>query len=109
MIFGIDIITKLREFSAWLCSFIYQIIAWVYELFINISRVEILSSSDIKPIYERVTLILSIIMVFYITFEFVKYVVQPDAMTDKEKGVGNIVKRMIIAIVGSNAHPHHRG
>ena len=49
-----------------------------------VSQLNILSSSDIEPIYQRVTLILTIVMTFYITLQFVKYVVQPDAMTDKE-------------------------
>lgn len=89
----------LRTLAAWLCNFVYSVIAWVYELFINISRVELLSSEDIKPIYERVTMILAIIMVFYITFEFVKFVVQPDGIVDKEKGAQKTVMKMIIVVV----------
>lgn len=89
----------LREVLAYVCMFVYQIIAWVYELFINISRVTILSSDDIEPIYQRITLILSIIMVFYITFEFVKFVVQPDGLVDKEKGAQKTVLKMVIVVV----------
>lgn len=89
----------LRELTAWLCEFIYMLIAWVYELFINISRVEILSSDEIKPIYERVTMILAIIMVFYVTFEFVKFIVQPEGITDKEKGAQKTVMKMIMVVV----------
>ena len=89
----------LRQVLAYLCMFIYDVIAWVYELFINISRVEILSSDEIEPIYQRFTLILSIIMVFYITFEFVKFVVQPEGLVDKEKGAQKTVFKMIIVVV----------
>lgn len=90
---------KLRELWASLCQFIYKGIAWVYELFMNISKIEILSSDDIQPIYQRITMILAIIMVFYVTFEFVKFVIEPDKMTDKEKGASSIVKRMVIVVV----------
>lgn len=93
------LLTPLRWIGAGLCNIIYFLISRLFQLFMIVSQLNILSSDEIGPIYERVTLILTIVMVFYITFEFVKYVVQPDAMTDKEKGVGNIVKRMIIAIV----------
>jgi len=95
--FGVQIV--LRSIGAGLCNLIYFLISRLFQLFMIVSQLNILSSDEIGPIYERVTLILTIVMVFYITFEFVKYVVQPDSMTDKEKGVGNIVKRMIIAIV----------
>lgn len=93
------LLTPLRWIGAGVCNLIYFLISRLFQLFMIVSQLNILSSDEIGPIYERITLILTIVMVFYITFEFVKYVVQPDSMTDKEKGVGNIVKRMIIAIV----------
>ena len=88
-----------RGVFALLCKAIYPIISILYKLFINITQVRILQSEKIEPIYQRITMILTIVMVFYITFQFVKYVVQPDNMTDKEKGAGNIVYRMVIVIV----------
>ena len=89
----------LRTFAAFFCKVIYQLIAWMYELFITIARVNILSSEDIAPIYQRITMILTIVMVFYITFEFVKYVVQPDTINDKEKGAGNMALKIIVVIL----------
>ena len=88
-----------RGLMALICRFIYPIISFLYSLFANITQIRILDSSQIEPIYQRITMILTIIMVFYITFQFVKYVVQPDSLTDKEKGASNIVYRMIIVIV----------
>ena len=89
----------IRYIGAGICNIIYCLIARLFQLFMIVSQLNILSSDEIAPIYQRVTLILTIVMVFYITFEFVKYVVQPDNMTDKEKGVGHIVTRIMIAIV----------
>lgn len=91
--------SALRSLAAFLCKAIYRLIAWLYELFITISRVNILSSEEIAPIYQRITMVLTIVMVFYITFEFVKYVVQPDTINDKEKGVGNIALKMVVVIL----------
>lgn len=88
-----------RGLMALLCQAIYPLIAFLYNLFINISKVNILSSDTIKPIYQRVTMILTIIMIFYVTFEFVKFIVQPDGISDKEKGVGKIVYKMIAVVV----------
>lgn len=89
----------LRSLWASLCKVVYQLIADLYDLFMNVAKVKILSQNDIKPIYQRVTLILAIIMVFYVTFEVVKYIISPDTITDKEKGASNIVKKMIIVVV----------
>lgn len=89
----------LRQVLAYLCMFVYNIIAYVYELFINISRVELLRSDEMLKIYQRITLILAIVMVFYITFEFVKFVVQPDGLTDKEKGAQKTVMKMVIVVI----------
>lgn len=89
----------IRGIGILLCKFIYWLISLLFQLFMTVSRLNILSSDEIGPIYQRITMILTIVMVFYITFEFVKYVVQPDTISDKEKGVGNIALKMIIVIL----------
>ena len=89
----------LRGIGAILCNLIYSLISWIYQLFMVVSRLNILSSDQVAPIYQRVTMILTIVMTFYITFEFVKYVIQPDNFSDKEKGVGNIAFRMIMVVI----------
>lgn len=85
----------LRTLCAWLCQAIYWLIAGLYDLFMNISRVELLTNDDIQPIYQRVTMILTIVMVFYVTFQAVKFVIQPDGFSDKEKGASKIVLKMV--------------
>ena len=92
-------IGALRDLAAVICRFIYWLIAGLFELFINISKVTILSSDNIEPIYQRITLILAIVMIFYVTFEFVKFVVEPDGISDKDKGAGKIVTKMIIVVL----------
>lgn len=88
----------IRGLMAMLCQLVYPLISWLYDLFMNISKVNILTG-ELQPIYQRVTMILTIIMIFYVTFEFVKFVVQPDGITDKEKGAGNIIYKMIAVVV----------
>lgn len=83
----------------YLCSLIYGFIVVLFNLFTSMTQLDILEQSTINGIYQRITMIMTIVMVFYITFEFVKYVVSPDTIIDKEKGAGNIVKRIIISIL----------
>lgn len=99
-ILGLSFARKaIRELGALLCKVIYSLIALLYEVFDTISRANILKSEEIEPLYQRVTLVLTIVMVFYITFEFVKYVVQPDTINDKEKGAGNLVLKLVTVIL----------
>ena len=94
----LDTGTKIiRTLCAILCDLVYWLIAKIYELFITVARLNILADG-FGPIYQRVTMILTIVMTFYITFEFVKYTINPDSFSDKEKGAGNILKRIVIVV-----------
>lgn len=82
-----------------LCSIIYGLIVVIFNIFNSLTRIDILTTDQVNGIYQRVTMIITIVMVFYITFEFIKYVVSPETFTDKEKGAGKIVMRIVIAIL----------
>lgn len=83
-------------------AWVYNLISTFYNIFFYITKVTILSGSDdslIMGIYERIQVILAVVMVFYVTLEFVKYIVNPDTFGDKEKGGGGLLKRILIVIV----------
>ena len=82
-----------------LCSIIYGLIVIMFNIFNGLTQIDPLSADKISGIYQRLTMIITIVMVFYITFAFVKYIVSPDTVTDKEKGAGKTVGRIIIAIL----------
>lgn len=89
----------LRGLGAIICNWIYSLIAFLFQVFVTVAQANIFDENTLGPIYQRITLILTIVMTFYITFEFVKYIIQPDTMGDKEKGIGNIGLKIIIVIV----------
>ena len=82
-----------------LCSIVYGLIVLAFNLFTEISQLDLLSADKVNGIYQRLTMIITIVMVFYITFEFIKYVISPDTISDKEKGAGKIVTRIVTAIL----------
>ena len=90
---------SLNELCAWICGIVYQLIAKIYEIFFEIAEVNILTKDDLSGLYNRVTMILTIIMTFYIVFELVKYVIEPDKISDKESGAGKIATKIMIVIV----------
>lgn len=92
--------SALRTLFLDLCSIVYKLIVVCYNVFERIGTANILQDSDIfQKIANRIGLILGLFMVFRITFSFIQYIINPDNMTDKNKGIGNIVKRVLISIV----------
>lgn len=84
-----------------LCQIIYPFISTMFTIFTNItgSLTNGAYADDVQAIISRVIMILTIVMTFYIVFEFVKYTVKPDSITDKEKGAMPLFARIIIAVL----------
>lgn len=89
----------LNSLAAWLCQTIYPLIAYAYKLFCEIGVLRIIKDDKINPIYQRITLILGLVMLFVITFQLIQYIMEPDNFNDKEKGFGKVMVRMITSVV----------
>ncbi len=116
------VLTSLRLIFARICKLIYELIAWTYELIIEISKLRLLNKAEctnanyktleectyygynwtpatITLIYRRITLLIGIVMVFFITFKFIKYLLEPDEVVDKEKGVEKTGFKLLTVVV----------
>jgi len=88
-----------------LCQIVYPLISAIMAIFTEIAKLNYAGATDnpigieASAIINRITLILTIVMTFYITFEFVKYTVSPDTISDKQKGAIPLFGRIIIAIL----------
>ena len=80
-------------------SLIYQLIIWLYDIFMKLCNSRVLDSEVLELIASRIGVILGIIMLFMVIFSVIQMILEPDKLTDKEKGVGNIVKKVLIVIV----------
>jgi len=89
----------LRSLMLSLCNIIYKLISFVYEVFYNLGTARLLFDSDVQPIFRKVGLIIGLFMVFRVAFAFIQYIVNPDTMFDKQKGIGKIVVKVIVSIV----------
>ena len=109
MLFLININGELRKVAGSICNAIYSLISILFDVFYSLANIRILNAryevdgvwhdAPITIIYKRVTLLLGIIMVFYVTFQFIKYVLEPDTFSDKEKGGEKLVFKLIIVVV----------
>lgn len=89
----------LRSLMLSLCNIIYKLISFVYEVFYNLGTARLLFDSDVQPIFRKVGLIIGLFMVFRVAFAFIQYIVNPDTMFDRQKGIGKIVVKVIVSIV----------
>lgn len=84
----------LRPFFGGIDYLVYTLLGWVIEGIFNLSS--IFANKDVTEIiYTRIYTVLAIFMVFKLTFSFIKYVVSPDTMVDREQGVGKIIARTL--------------
>ena len=81
-----------------LCLFFAMVLIYLtFYIFEKLGSARIIE--DTQGIVNRISLIIGLFMVFRVTFAFVQYIVDPDAMLDKKKGAANIIKKIIISIV----------
>lgn len=91
----------LRSFFFTLDKLIYTVFGWVMQLIFDI--VEVSSNEALQDFYggiqTRIYAILAIFMLFKITISMLNYLVNPDSIGDKERGVGKLVSRVIISLI----------
>ena len=78
---------------------LYGYIVDLYNVFMVISRINILDDDYIKAIYNRVGMILGLFMLFKLSFSLIQSLIDPDKFTDKKNGFASIIYRSVIAIV----------
>ena len=91
----------IRNIFAWLDNVAYTMFSWVMGLMFDI--VQVSTDSSLSGFYgeiqQRIYVILTIYMLFKVMISFVSYVINPDSMSDKNQGVGNLVTRIIVSLV----------
>lgn len=92
---GMDII---RTIFGILDGAVYSLIASAYDAIKTLSELRV-NNELYESIASRIYTFLAIFMLFKVAFSFISYIVNPDAITDKEKGVQNIVKNIIIMFI----------
>lgn len=85
-----------RSIFAAIDGIVYNLISDAYGLLEKIAQVKVFGNDDISSITNKVYTIIGIFMLFKLTFSFITYIVNPDAMTDKDKGVQKIIQNIVI-------------
>ncbi len=84
-----------RSFFAMIDQVVYSFLSVVYQILFTIAKSQFLSPETIKDFYGRVQLIIGVFMIFKLTISLLQVVVNPELMTDKKKGFGQIITRIV--------------
>ncbi len=96
---GFTIEQSIRSFFGWISAQLYSFIINLYNLFMILARAQILDSTYIQKIYTRIGMILGLFMIFKLSFSLIQSLIEPEKLTDKKNGFGNIIMRCVISIV----------
>ena len=78
---------------------IYGFSVIVYDLLILISKTNIFKQEIFTDFSSRVYALVGIFMLFKVSFSILNYIINPDDMSDKQKGMGKIVTNVVIVLV----------
>ena len=79
---------------------VYQLLEWVYGLFLAISKAGIFSQATIQSFASRIYVFLGLIMVFKVSISLVTYIMNPDNFSKGDVGAPALLKGFIFALVG---------
>ena len=68
-------------------------------MFFEIANADIFQGDTINQFYERVQLILGILMIFRIYITLLQIIINPDTFKDKQKGAGSLVMRVAVMLI----------
>ena len=83
-----------RMFFAWLDYNIYSFIEFVTQGIFDIAHLRS-NVNLVETVRDKIYVILGIFMLFKISSSLIQYMVNPDMMTDKEKGASKLISRTI--------------
>ncbi len=89
-------IDGIREFFSIVDSGIYSLIGTLYNIIVDLANTSIVKEQSISDISNKLYSFIGIFMLFRITFSLITYIINPDSVTDKEKGGSKLITNIII-------------
>lgn len=89
-------IDGIREFFSIVDSGIYSLIGTLYNIIVDLANTSIVKEQSISDISNKLYSFIGIFMLFRITFSLITYIINPDSVTDKEKGGSKLITNIVI-------------
>jgi len=93
-----SIMEFLWKFIIMLVAGIYNVIGYIYEIFLLLAKTNIFSQENYSELVEKIYVLLGVIMLFVLAYNLLTFVVDPDK--NKEgKSVEKILKNLVFSLI----------
>lgn len=89
----------LRNIFSFFDSLGFTIVSAIYNIFFTIANAEIFSGNIMNDFFKRVQLILGVFMIFNLAITALNIIINPDLLSDKQKGAGKIFMKIALSLV----------
>ena len=77
---------------------VYKLIENIALIFSLLSRGTVFTQEDINNVTNRVYMLVALIMLFRLAFSFINYIINPEQLTDSQKGGGKLVVKIVVSL-----------
>ena len=88
----------IRSFASAVNIGIYTLLSFMYEIFFNVSTVQLFANETIKNFYGRIQLIIGVFMIFKLAISILQGIMDPEKFAGPKEGFGSIITRVIISL-----------
>lgn len=89
----------LRYVFASIDVIVYKVFEFLYTLFEYVAKVDMYDNDYFNYLLDRVWILIGVVALFSLAISIVKYVADPDSLSDKSKGAGALIKRTLISVI----------
>ena len=88
-----------RSFLSLFDRIVYWFLGLLVSLFDQLTGAEIFDQTTRDAFSNRIFFLISIIMIFKVSFSIIKYIINPDEFSNNEHGMGKLVQNVIVVLV----------
>lgn len=92
-------VSNFYKIMIYMSTGIYNMIIWLYAVFINIAKARFVTNSVIQDLTSRLYLLIGIISLFLVAYSFLMVIVNPDNLTKGKYATTAMIKNIILAVV----------
>ena len=89
----------IRGIFSFIDMIVYTLLGVVYEIFYSVATANFVQGETIADFFNRVQLILGVIVMFKLVISLFNGILNPDSLSDAKKGVSSILKRVIMVLI----------
>lgn len=93
------IVDFLRLLSSWIDLGLYSLAGFIYKVFCAVAESQIVKTEDVATFAERMYVVVGVFMLFKVGISMLKYLVNPDQLTDSKVGYGKLINNIAWALV----------